>query len=439
MKDNKRKSAKNAYKMKNQRIRTDLENLPGCQNGNHPLSVRLTAAAPAAFLSAFLLLSACQSAEPLASSEAPSFTESVSEAETEAETTAFEELPTEPDSSSGSDPAEPVIPDIPPGECLVRSPLTHEWIPGDLAEKRPIAVMYPIDKKAQPQYGLDRVEVFYEIMEEGDMSRQMGILLDWEDLGRIGNIRSTREYFVYEALEWDSILIHFGGPEVFVKDILTRPDVDNINGVDGVMGPSYGAFYRVPANSNSMHRAYTDGAHILSAIEKAGFAREHRPEYYDPDRWKFAREPGLTDLSEVPGSVPAVRLDMKGCYPVTGSVLEFNEEDGLYYRSIYGEPQCDAVTGEQLSFSNVLIKSETSGQRGAGYLYYHSLDGGHDAWYLTGGRMIHGTWAKATEYQTTRFYDDNGAEIILNPGRTMVFIARTGQDHFMVDGNRTDL
>ena len=61
--------------------------------------------------------------------------------------------------------------------------------------------MYPTDKKAQPQYGLDRVEVFYEIMEEGSMSRQMGILLDWEDLGRIGNLRSIRDYFIYEALD----------------------------------------------------------------------------------------------------------------------------------------------------------------------------------------------------------------------------------------------
>jgi hypothetical protein len=426
-------------KMKNHRIIAGRNSLPEYQDRNRPFSVRLTAAASVTLLSASLLLSACQSAAPVESSEAPSFSESVSETDTEAETASSEEVRTEAESSADPVLPEPVTPDIPPEEGLVRSPLTYEWIPGELAEKRPIAVMYPIDKKAQPQYGLDRVEVFYEIMEEGDMSRQMGILLDWEDLERIGNVRSTREYFVYEALEWDSILIHFGGPEVFVKDILTRPDVDNINGVDGVMGSSYGAFYRVPANSNSMHRAYTDGAHILSAIEKAGFAREHRPEYYDPDRWKFAREPGLIDLSEAPGSVPAFRLDMKGCYPVTGSVLEYNEEDGLYYRSIYGEPQCDAITGEQLSFTNILIKSETSGQRGAGYLYYHSLDGGHDAWYLTGGRMIHGTWAKATEYQTTRFYDDNGAEIVLNPGRTMVFIARTGQDHFMVDGNRTDL
>ena len=387
-------------------------------------------------LAGIALLTACAGGgtETTAAAETTTAVQTETESETETEM----ESETEPETTTEAE-TEAEEPDLPPEPGLVRSPITNEWIPEELAKKRPLAVMYPTDKKAQPQYGLDRVEVFYEIMEEGSMSRQMGILLDWEDLERIGNLRSIRDYFIYEALEWDSIIVHFGGPEVFVKPMLTREDVDNINGVDGAMGPSYGAFYRVPAGTKSVHAAYTDAKHILAAIEKAGFEREYRKEYYNPDRWHFARETDPVDLSERPDAVPVKKLDMKGCYPITGSVLEYNEEDGLYYRSIYGAPQKDAVTGEQLSFSNVLIKSETSGSRGAGYLYFHSLDAGHDAWYLTGGHMIHCTWTKTNEYETTRFYDDNGEEIKLNTGRTMVFIARTGQDSFMADDTKVEL
>ena len=75
------------------------------------------------------------------------------------------------------------------------SVLTGEPIDPKLAAQRPIAVMYPIDKEAQPQYGLSNVDVFYEIIEEGNMSRQMGIIQDWQNLERIGNIRSIRAYF----------------------------------------------------------------------------------------------------------------------------------------------------------------------------------------------------------------------------------------------------
>ena len=120
-------------------------------------------------------------------------------------------------------------------------------------------------------------------------------------------------------------------------------------------------------------------------------------------------------------------------------MLRYNGEDGLYYRSIYGTAQCDAVTGEQLSFSNVLIENAVSGSRGVGYLYYHVLDEGHDGYYLTGGKMIHVRWSKTSDYGTTRFYKDNGEEITLNTGRTMVFVTREGLDHFTADGVRYDL
>ena len=65
------------------------------------------------------------------------------------------------------------------------SVLTGEAIEPEIAKQRPIAVMYPIDKAAQPQYGLSNVDVFYEMPEEGNMSRQMGIIQDWQNLERI--------------------------------------------------------------------------------------------------------------------------------------------------------------------------------------------------------------------------------------------------------------
>ncbi len=394
-------------------------------------------------LTAAVLLAGCAGSAPppketVAESTSAAETEPT-EAGTEAVSSEAETAPEDDAAGPGSGLEQEIEPqDLPPEEGYVRSFITNEWVPGELDRKRPIAVMYPTDQKAQPQYGLDRVLVFYEIMEEGSMSRQMGILQDFEDLERIGNLRSIRDYFIYEALEWDSILVHYGGPEVFVKGLLRREDVDNINGVDGPMGPSYGAFYRVPKGTNSVHSAYTDGAHLAAAIEKGGFERNLREKYYQPERWHFASESAPVDLSDREDAVSARKIDLRGCYPVTKTAMEYHEEDGLYYRSIYGKPQCDAVTGDQLAFSNILIKSETSGGRGGGYLYFHSLDGGHEGYYLTRGRMIHCTWVKTNEYEPTRFYDDSGEEITLNTGKTMVFVTRTGQDHFTADEIRYD-
>ena len=296
------------------------------------------------------------------------------------------------------------------------SVLTGETIDPKLAAQRPIAVMYPIDREAQPQYGLSNVDVFYEIM-------------------RIGNIRSIRAYFVYEALEWDPIIIHYGGPIDYTRDILTRSDVDNINGVGGILGSDYGCYYRVPAGSRSEHTAYTDGEHIKEAIRKAGFEAEHRRAYYNKKHFTFAQE--RNTLKQYSDSVSAVQLDMRDSFPVTKSALTYNAEDGKYYKTIYGEPQKDAETGEQMAFDNVLIQRAHAEPRADGSSYLRILveEDGQDGFFLTGGRMIHVTWEKGegNDYKPTTFYDDNNNEIQLNKGKTMIFIIRD-EDSFSVDG-----
>ena len=89
--------------------------------------------------------------------------------------------------------------------------------------------MMPTDKVAQPSYGISNAKVLYEIMEEGDISRQMAIIDNWTGLSKIGNVRSCRAYYIPEATEWDSILVHFGGV-FYMKDRITAADITNISG-----------------------------------------------------------------------------------------------------------------------------------------------------------------------------------------------------------------
>ena len=331
-------------------------------------------------------------------------------------------------------------PEPEPEPELPRSPLTGKVMDEELLKQRPLAVMYPINREAQPQYGLDRVDVFYEIMEEGDMSRQLGILQDWQGLDRIGNIRSIRSYFVYEALEWDPIIIHFGGPVDWVADDLTREDVDNINGVGGVMGPDYGAFYRIPHDGVAIeHTAYTDSEHINDAIEEAGFEREHREGYYKDKHFTFAKDGEVNTLEQYPDAVDATEIDMAGSYPVTKSALYYNPDDHLYYKTLYGEDQCDGATGEQLSFSNIFIQRcdwVHCAEGTSKYLWFRIEEprpGIDDGFYITNGKMIHVTWDKAGDYEPTIYYDDNGNEVTVNQGRTMVFIIRDDTDDFDIN------
>ena len=319
---------------------------------------------------------------------------------------------------------ETVDEDVPPAEGMVRSYFTNEWVDEAVNTNRPLAVMYPINKEAQPQYGLSNVAVFYEIMEEGSMSRQMGILENWESLERIGNIRSIRDYFVYAALEYDPIIVHYGGPELYVKSILTRDDVDNLNGVGGVMGSDYGAFFRVPEGSTSEHTAFTDGAHVTAAIEKAKFETEHRDDFEGESHFTFTGYSNPNTLEDYGESaVEATDIDMSGCFPVTKSALTYDESKGVYLKTLYGSAQKDAVTGEQLAFANVIIQRTYHEVRDDnGYLAYQMHDTTRDGYFITKGKMIHVTWEKTGDYAPTTYYDDAGNEVVFNTGKTMIFV-----------------
>ncbi len=323
-----------------------------------------------------------------------------------------------------TEPEEEVVDDeVPPAEGMVRSYFTNEWVDEAINTNRPLAVMYPINKEAQPQYGLSNVAVFYEIMEEGSMSRQMGILEDWEDLDRIGNIRSIRDYFIYAALEYDPVIVHFGGPELYVKTILTRKDVDNLNGVGGVMGSDYGAFFRVPEGSKSEHTAFTDGEHVSKGIEKAGFEVQHRDSFEGASHFKFTGAKNPNTLEDYSDAVEATEIDMAGCFPVTKSALKYDSDKGEYLKTLYGSAQKDALTGEQLSFANVVIQRTYHETRDDnGYLAYQMHDTTNDGYFITKGKMIHVTWEKTEDYGPTTYYDDNGEEVTFNTGRTMIFV-----------------
>ena len=143
--------------------------------------------------------------------------------------------PAETESETAS---ETVEEDVPPEEGMVKSDLTGEWISGDLADQRPIAVMIPDENAALPHYGLSNADILYECSVEGNMTRLMAVFKDWKNIERIGNIRSCRDYYVYWAKEWEAIYCHIGGP-FYILNAINDPTTNNITGAVLASDPSH--------------------------------------------------------------------------------------------------------------------------------------------------------------------------------------------------------
>lgn len=319
---------------------------------------------------------------------------------------------------------EAIIEDVPPQEGMVRSRLTNEWVSTDVASLRPLAVMIPNDKSALPQYNISNADIVYECLVEGEITRLMAIYGDWTNLERVGNVRSCRDYFVYWAFEWDAIYCHAGGP-FYIDEVIGRSDTQNIN---ALVAPQ-GVFYRT-SDRSAPQNLYLDGQDIVKESNRLGYDLSPRNGYSDNVHFQFATKTKPNNMEEYGSSaVTATKIDLSAAYPVTQTWFEYNAEDGLYYRyqAPSGGAHMDAATESQLAFENVLIQFTYHEQRDEnGYLAFQCIDTSKDGWLFTNGKGIHVNWKKTSDYGATRYYDDNGKEVQLNTGKTMICIVQDG-------------
>ncbi len=315
-----------------------------------------------------------------------------------------------------------------PGEGYVRSYLTNEWVTEDVYNQRPLTVMMPTDAAAQPQYNIGNAGVLYECMEEGSISRQLAVIDDWHDMEKIGNVRSCRLYYIYMASEWDPILVHFGGV-YYMQDVITRPDVNNISGTNeygtGGQAPGSGAFFR-SKDKSAPHNAYTSGENLLKACDSLGYSLTHRDQYFQPDHFTFTSGSQPNTLEDAKGVATATKIDLSDVFPVTRSYLEYDETTKTYKKYLHDSKQIDAVTGDQLTFTNVIVQyTDYFVLDEKGYLDMHMVDSNKKGYYFTQGKVIPITWTKTDLYSPTKYYDMNGNELVLNTGKTYIAIAQS--------------
>lgn len=292
----------------------------------------------------------------------------------------------------------------------VRSYLTGDWVDANYGRQRPVAVMIENTKACLPQYGIGNAGVIYECVVEGGITRMMAIFDDYSGLDQIGNIRSSRPYYVYFASEYDAIYMHAGGNPAAFELIDDKNLVDNLNALtlEGKKGSS--ASYRT---GKSEHTLYTNSDGIDIGIKKLGYDTT-LPSNYEP-HFKFAEDGNTLESGK---DCQAIQL----YYYTNKPYWIYNEEDGLYYRYEFNQKQVDAVSGQQLTAKNIIIQNVDwwtyEGSQYLGYLLSYNTGTGK---FISNGKMIDIVWSKDGDTDVTHYYDLNtGEEIQLNVGTTWI-------------------
>ena len=294
----------------------------------------------------------------------------------------------------------------------IRSYLTGQLVDASKGNRRPVAVMMSNDRAALPQYGINRAGVVYEAPVEGEMNRYMALLEEYDDLKRIGSVRSCRTYYVYFAREFDAVYAHYGQSN-FAKPYLKH--IDNINGLEAV-GTT--AFYR-SKDKKAPHNAYTGADRLTLAIQALGYDEAYDSSYQG--HYLFARDGKRVDLDSRPGTISAERAEPG--YSGNKASFVYDASDGFYHRYQYGA----AHQGDEgpVTVKNVIFQYCQSGFYASTPYRDINVHTPECGYYMTEGKAIPITWEKDGEFGVTHYYDQDHREIVLNQGKTWVCIIPT--------------
>lgn len=268
---------------------------------------------------------------------------------------------------------------------------------------RPIVVMVENMVAARPQSGLDKADLVYEILAEGDITRFVAVYQS-ETAPKIGPVRSMRPYFAEIARGLQGAYFHAGGSQdafQFVKRF-------NVREVDQIYGGS--AYFWRAKDRKMPHNLYTSSELLNKAVVNKG--------WNDPwtgQGFTYADEPS-TGNGE---SVQSVKINYISNYYVG---YEWDAKNKQFIRTMLGSTHKDRETGKALVANNIIISRATHrivdsyGRRdvnvigpGSGYL-------------LQAGKIIPVTWKSA--YGHIRVYD-GAKELTLVPGKTWIHVIPT--------------
>ena len=309
-----------------------------------------------------------------------------------------------------------IYPTLSPDMC----PLTGVQVSDlELLDRRPLAIKVQNAAISRPQYGLPQADIVYEHLSEAAITRFTAIYL-CQQVDKIGSTRSAR-FIDLEIPAMYKSLMAFSGTSAGLYPLFLNAD-----------------FYdRQFCYGWGLH---PEGFYRDKELRQKGIPIEHTL-FADPNKiWDTATELGINDRQDLQGmdfaseppadGQPATQIQIP--YPSRDMVVEYRYDpgSGTYLRWQSGVPHLDAVSGEQLTATNVVVAYVT---------HVDSLDifedeprrnhpsvqiqlwGTGPAVIFRDGQAFEGLWARPKREDMLVFRDATGQiPIPLKPGNTWI-------------------
>ena len=287
---------------------------------------------------------------------------------------------------------------------LPPAPLTGVPVDDLAALSRPaISVKIGNNTEARPQSGLDVADIVYEEEVEGRITRFLAVFHS-KASSPVGPVRSVRLMDPFIARPLGGVFVYSGGANV--PERITRLNEAGLRhfdegGLEGVgariMDSSHGNGRRPNILFANLERLWE--ANEGSAPPPAMFAFLQRGQAFDGEV-----------VTEV-----VVPVGTGGFRPT----WRWDAAEGLW-RRFYGDEPFEAKSGNQVTAANLVIQFvERTGEESL-------VIGEGEAAILSDGKIVRGRWQHLDPSTPTRYFDAQGAEILLTPGRTWVHLPLAG-------------
>ena len=283
------------------------------------------------------------------------------------------------------------------------------------SKSRPYAIMINnISVARKLQSGLQDAFIIYELIAEGGITRYMALLMD-QNTERIGSIRSARHYYLDYALENDAIYVHHGQSPQAKRDF-SKLGIDRIEVAEGKTG-----WRDKKLKVSTEHTLFTNIDMLTSGLGNI------RTERNQDLLLNYSVEE--IDMASIPNATKADKVSIKYSSSTTSS-YEYDSENKVYKRYVNNDEHTDYVTKEQYTFKNIItyqVNNYTLNDgENKGRQELENIGSG-TGYYISNGYSIPIKWEKESRSSQTKYYYENGEELIVNDGNTFIQIQPKGQ------------
>ncbi len=275
-----------------------------------------------------------------------------------------------------------------------------------------LAVQFDNTADARPQMNMSKADVIYEIeIARGGYTRYTAIFND-EIPELVEAVRSARIMHIDVALDWGAAFVHFGGQQMQGSSIYDYVKTVKVKRFDGLSDSKN--FYR----DNKRVAPYNVVGRLgqmYEATEAPAPETLHTPLSFSAENPTIKGED--VSVFRIPYS------EKLGYYPS----YEYLADEGVYRRYYNRQDMLDGADGSTYDFENVIVMyADYSWYDNASDRPIVALTGTNKCEYFIGGKHFTGTWSRTDVNSSTVYYDDEGNEVLLKPGKTFIQMVRTG-------------